>query len=63
MKMTLKMHRQLMHERDIARDIAANIIKTSEELRISPACLLRKVEAELTTTINKASEHDDDLNV
>ncbi len=63
MTMTYMMYKQLKLERVIIRFLAVHIIKAAEELHVSPACMLQKVEAELTTTINEESKDGDDTSI
>lgn len=63
MIMTYKMHQRLIHERDVAHSLAENLIRTAEELHVSPAYLLDKVESELTTTMNARTEDVDSTGI
>lgn len=63
MIMTYKMYQRLIHEQEVAHSLAENLIKTAEELNVSPHYLFQKVEAELTTTINREAEDGDDTGI
>lgn len=63
MIMTYMMHKQLKLERKLVRSLATRIIEASEELHVSPACILQKVEAELTTAINEEAKDVDDTSI